>query len=135
MRNFQDVYNSSYSLAIPGGVCSLGYTGVLCHKCSNGFSKISNEKCSPCFGIWNFLLMLFKIIFRVLLYFYMVIKGYLLCDSLKRTENKINSKIVISNFLIKILILHSQFLKTLLGFPFKFDSIFEDFFKILFLFD
>ena len=115
---------------MPQGVCALGYTGVLCYKCSNGFSKISNEKCTRCSGAINMTLMFLKMALRIVIYFYMIMKGYLLCDNLRRTENKISSGIVISNFLIKILILHAQFLRTLLGFPFKLGNLLQDFLSV-----
>ncbi len=58
----------------------------------------------------------------------MILKALSLCSSLRRSS--IKSEIVISNFLIKILILHLQFLKSYLNFPFVLPTLFTEIFNI-----
>ena len=70
--------------------------------------------------------MILKVTVRSFLYLYMIFKALSLSLSVK--NRTITKSLVYSNFLIKILILHLQFLKTFYKFPFSLpDELLEIF--------
>ena len=110
----------NYKIGFATGICKLGHEGVLCHECSVGYTKFDDTNCVKCGdSSWNIFVMVFRIVFRISFTFYTLLKAYLLSDSLRETGNTLEKSLVVYNFMIKIIVLHFIFLKTMLGFPFS----------------
>lgn len=112
--NFTNV--SLYNPIMASGECAVGYKGILCAECQDGYGITDKFFCSKCDNEYIYAYLIFSMIFKVVIILFSVHKALIMCLSLI-TSNIVNLRKVISSILMKILFNHLQCLIIVFSIP------------------
>jgi len=127
--------NVQYNEIYAQGLCSQGYTGVLCNECEDGYGKVGDDLCELCANFNYFGAILFftlaKITFSLLCTHFIYNMGLDLYNEGKLSTFR--KKNVVISSVLKIWIDHVEIMGAILFFPINWSYILKDFLKYLFL--
>lgn len=89
------------------GQCEIGYKGVLCAECAEGYGAADKFFCTPCDDEWIVFYVIGTFILKIVIILFSVHTALIMGLSLL-TSNTVNLRKVISNILMKILFNHLQ---------------------------
>ena len=116
-RNFSDE-TTNYLEVYAAGNCDIGYIGILCSECMEGYGYLDGHICSTCQNKEYYLQIFGNILIRLVFTVYLVNVSLNMCISLT-TENPNKNRIIASN-LLKIFTNHIQILGIIFGLPLSF---------------
>lgn len=116
-RNFSDS-STNYLEIYSSSNCEIGYSGVLCSECQEGYGFLDGHICVSCENSDYYLQVFGNILIRLVFTIYLVNVSLNMCISLT-TETPNKNRIIASN-LLKIFTNHVQILGIIFGLPLSF---------------
>ena len=107
---FLDIYSN--------GICAVGYTGIECDECEEGYGKVNQNTCAPCDGGGYGTSLIIQLVLRTVFTLFSIFSAMNLNQLLSKRLNENDEKAISSNIL-KVFINHIQVLTVVLYLPFK----------------
>lgn len=117
--------NTIYLNYYSSGKCNIGYTGPLCSVCSKDYGSVGNYLCEKCESNSYYVRVFFMLLLNFLFVFYTIHKNLIMCISLY--YQSIDIKDIVSTYLLKILVTHSEVMFIIFSLPLEWPNFTEEF--------